>query len=1072
MLSLRAMNQVTVQEAIRIAIGHHQAGRLPEAEAIYRQVLQHQPDYPDALHLLGVIALQVGQHQAAAELIGRAVAVAPDAADYYPNLGEALRNLDRLEDAAAALQRAIALNPNLVAAYNNLGIVLKQLKRYDEAIVVCRRAVELNPRHFQALNNLAAACKLNGDNAAAIGYYRQALAVNPDSADICNNLGAALQDEDNDEEALVYLRRAIELKPDLNPAHALVLTLQKRVRADAWLTSQDMAGWEDWGKRHAAAPKISVIVCSIDEAKLEKVRNNFSERLNGENWELIAIRDARSLCEGYNRGIRQSSGEILIFAHDDIEILSPDFRHKLKCYLNACDVLGVAGTRRLIGPSWVNAGWPWLHGQVVHPDGAAWKICLYGVTTPLQMDIQALDGLFFACRREVAEKIGFDENTFDGFHFYDLDFTFSAYRAGFRLGVANDIAVIHYSEGNYNATWEGYAQRFLAKHGAALEQQPHAKDLRILAQVETKTQALSFCNLYLINNYPGNNYADWVRVFDTPSVAELDQQRAASREWAAPPLLSILMPVYNAPEIWLRRALDSVLAQTWPHWELCIADDASPAIHVRTVLDEYQRRDARIKVIYRATNGHISAASNSALELATGQFTALLDHDDELPPHALYRVAQEIAAHPDCALIYSDEDKLTPDGRRKDAYFKPDWNPDLFLSQNTLSHLGVYRTALIRDIGGFRESYEGSQDYDLALRAIERIKPEQIHHIPQVLYHWRAIEGSTAAVGGVVEKPYAVKAALKALGEHLQRTGQDATVAESPEADGAYRVSYRLPSPPPLVSLIIPTRNGLELLRQCIDSLLAQTRYPNYEILVIDNDSDDPATLDYLTALRDQGHARILRDPQPFNYSALNNAAVREARGELIGLLNNDLEVLTPDWLDEMAGHAVRPEIGAVGARLWYPDDTLQHGGVVLVGGVAGHAHKNLKRGKHGYFQRGILTQNLSAVTAACLVMRKAVFEEVGGLDETLTVAFNDVDLCLKIRAHGHRIVWTPYAELYHHESATRGNDDTPEKSARFSAEIQIMQQRWGALLRNDPAYNPNLTLDRENYSLAWPPRV
>lgn len=1066
------MNAVTVQEAVRIAITHHQAGRLPEAETIYRQILQHQPSHPDALHLLGVIALQVGQHEAAIELIGKAIAANPSAADYYPNLGEALRQAGRLDEAVTAFRRAIELNPELVAAYNNLGIVLKELKRYDEAIAACRRAAELNPGHFQARNNLAAACKLNGDLDAAIGHYRAALKLSPDNAEICSNLGSALHERGDEEEALSFLRRAIELKPDLNPAHALVLALQKRVREDAWLISQDMAGWESWAAGwRTLAPRISVIVCSIDEDKLEKVRTNYTERLAGEDWEFIAIRDARSLCEGYQRGLRQSSGEILIYSHDDIEILSPDFRHKLKCYLNACDLVGVAGTRRLIGPSWVRAGWPWLHGQVTHPDkdSGGYKICLYGVNTPLQMDIQALDGLFFACRREVAEKISFDAVTFDGFHFYDLDFSFSAFQAGFRLGVANDIAVIHYSEGNYDAAWERYAERFLAKHGATLDKSEPAKDLRILAQVETKLQALSFCNLYLTNNYPANNYTDWVRVFDTPSADELARQRTESRDWPNPPLISLLMPVYNTDETWLRRAIESVLAQTWPHWELCIADDASPAPHVKTILEEYQRRDARIKVAYRTANGHISAASNSALELVEGEFTALLDHDDELPPTALYWVAREIAAHPECELIYSDEDKITPDGQRQDAYFKPDWNPDLFLSQNTISHLGIYRTETIRRLGGFREGFEGSQDYDLALRVVDAIRPEQIRHIPRVLYHWRILPGSTSLAIG--EKSYAADAARRAIADHLARREIAAEVSDEDAGPGMYRVRYRLPAAPPLVSLIIPTRNGLALLRQCVENILAKTSYPNYEILIVDNGSDDTATLDYLVQLEAQGRARILRDPRPFNYSALNNAAAREASGTLIGLLNNDLEVITPDWLDEMVSHALRPEIGAVGARLWYPDDTLQHGGVLLIGGVAAHAHRKQRKGCAGYLGRAALIQNFSAVTAACLVVRKTVFDEAGGFDEELAVTFNDVDLCLKIQALGYRNLWTPYAELYHHESATRGADDNPEKRARFAAERTLMQQRWGNLLSNDPAYNPNLTLDRENFGLAWPPR-
>jgi len=381
----------------------------------------------------------------------------------------------------------------------------------------------------------------------------------------------------------------------------------------------------------------------------------------------------------------------------------------------------------------------------------------------------------------------------------------------------------------------------------------------------------------------------------------------------------------------------------------------------------------------------------------------------------------------------------------------------------------VYRTETIKRVGGFREGFEGSQDYDLALRVIDAIRPEQIRHIPRVLYHWRILPGSTSLAIG--EKSYATDAARRAIADHLARQGTAAEVSDEDTGPGMYRVRYRLPADPPLVSLIIPTRNGLALLRQCVESILAKTSYPNYEILIVDNGSDDEATLAYLADLENGNHARILRDPRPFNYSALNNAAVREARGELIGLLNNDLEVITPDWLDELVSHALRPGIGAVGARLWYPDDTLQHGGVLLIGGVAAHAHRKQRKDCAGYAGRASLIQNFSAVTAACLVIRKATFEEVGGFDETLAVTFNDVDLCLKIRALGYRNQWTPHAELYHHESVTRGIDDTPEKRARFAAERSLMQQRWGDLLRNDPAYNPNLTLDRENFGLAWPPR-
>jgi glycosyltransferase involved in cell wall biosynthesis len=563
-------------------------------------------------------------------------------------------------------------------------------------------------------------------------------------------------------------------------------------------------------------------------------------------------------------------------------------------------------------------------------------------------------------------------------------------------------------------------------------------------------------------------YAQWIDLYDRLNPARLLAYKDRLAHLPRQPLISILVPVYNSPERWLARAIASVRGQLYQNWELCLADDTSTAAHVRPLLEQVAREDARIKVVFREANGHISAASNSALELATGEFIALLDHDDELPPHALAEVALALAVRPDADLIYSDEDKIDEEGRRFAPYFKPDFLPDLFLSQNYLTHLAVYRAELLRRAGGFRLGFEGSQDWDLALRAIELTAPARIVHIPKVLYHWRAIAGSTALT--LDQKNYHVDAARKALADHLQRTGRRAELRAVP--GGHWRLQHPLPAPPPLVSIIIPTRNGLEHLRRCVDSLRQKTTYPHYEILIVDNGSNDPATLAWLREISAQG-VRVLPYPHPFNYSAINNFAAKEAQGELLALLNNDLEVITSDWLEEMAAQALRPEIGAVGAMLYYPDDRIQHAGAVLgIGGVAGHAFKLFRRGTDGAFNRARLVQNYSVVTAACLVIRKELFFKVGGLDEqTLAVAFNDIDFCLKVRATGVRNLWTPFAEFYHYESATRGGEDTPEKQARFRREVEAMLARWDGQLRNDPAYNPNLSLESEDFALAFPPR-
>lgn len=560
-------------------------------------------------------------------------------------------------------------------------------------------------------------------------------------------------------------------------------------------------------------------------------------------------------------------------------------------------------------------------------------------------------------------------------------------------------------------------------------------------------------------------YSDWIEHTERPRLPSPAQQRAEAAAWAWTPTLSIVIPTWNTDLPMLRACLDSVLVQGYAHWELCIADDASTKPGVRELLAEYAGKDARIKVHYRAANGHIVAASNSALELATGDFVVLLDHDDELAPHALFAVAKALQQRPSAQLLYSDEDKLDTEGKRCSPYFKPDYAPDLLYSQNYFSHLGVYRRELVQAVGGFRTGYEGSQDYDLVLRCVARVAdPRDIVHIPEILYHWRIVEGSTA--GGHDQKSYASEAGRKALQDYFDQAGHPVTV--SVRAPGIYRHSWAMPDPAPLVSLIVPTRDGYQVLKTCIDSILAKTSYRSYEILIVDNQSTCPDTLAYMAGLEAAGKVRVLRYDRPFNYSAINNFAAAHARGSILGLINNDVEVISPDWLSEMVSHAARGDIGCVGAKLYYPNDTVQHGGVVCgLGGIANHSHRHFAKDSPGYFGRLWVIHNLSAVTAAVLLVRKTVFDEVGGLDEAgLPVAFNDVDLCLKVAKAGYRNLWTPFAELYHHESVSRGSDETPEKRARFLGECAVMYARWEKELASDPYYNPNLTRHREDFSL------
>jgi GT2 family glycosyltransferase len=569
---------------------------------------------------------------------------------------------------------------------------------------------------------------------------------------------------------------------------------------------------------------------------------------------------------------------------------------------------------------------------------------------------------------------------------------------------------------------------------------------------------------------PALTYRSWVAEYDTLRKKDVKLINRRLSHLSYQPLISVLMPLYNTPEPWLRRALESVCEQVYPHWELCIGNDASTAPHVRRVLDEFARRDARIRVVHRPRNGHIVAASNSALELVRGEFIALMDSDDELPRHALYMVAEELNAHPDADLIYSDEDKMDDKGVRYEPYFKSELNPDLFLSQNLVNHLGVYRTSLVRELGGFLQEALGSQDYDLALRVLERTTPERVRHIPHVLYHWRAISGSGAL--DLNDKPYAHQAARTAIRTHLQRRGVQVEVVAA--GVGQYhRVIYPLPTPRPPVTVIMLSGGKPQYLAMGLTSVLRKTNYDNLRLLLMPNRVQQPESLQLIEDARRDPRVTVLPYDDPFNFSRMNNLGVGKCTSELVVFFNDDLDVINGDWLDELVRHGVRPEVAAVGPMLFYPDNTIQHAGVVVgINGVASHVHKCFGRGQHGYFGRAGLIQNFSALTAGCLLMRRSVFQEVGGFDEELPVAFNDVDLCLRIREKGYLLTWTPYAQLYHHESVTLGRHDSPARAEQFRKETNYLKQRWKHILGADPYYSPNLSLKSEDFGLAFPPRV
>lgn len=546
-------------------------------------------------------------------------------------------------------------------------------------------------------------------------------------------------------------------------------------------------------------------------------------------------------------------------------------------------------------------------------------------------------------------------------------------------------------------------------------------------------------------------------------------------------LFSIIIPVYNTDPDYLRSCLNSVVMQSYENWELCIVDDASTNFDTKKVLHEFEKLipSEKFNIHYRESNGHICEASNDAVKMASGDFLVLVDHDDLLHLDALYWIAKCIDKNHDVNLVYTDEDKLCQTTNRFiSPHFKPAFNLNLLLSYNYICHLSAFRRSIVQKVNGFRSGYEGSQDYDLALRVIAQSNRNQVAHIPIPLYHWRVHQESTAARSS--SKDYTTDAGLMALTDFLSGYKLNQKYLETPSvistSPNRYRVLWPLKKGnEPTVELIIPTKDKANILRTAVESIFKNTDYRNYRITIVDNGSKDQDTLDLFTYLKKKysNKLRILQYNKPFNYSAINNYAVSKSDSKLVGLVNNDIEVINADWLTELVSLAIQDDVGCVGAKLYYSDERIQHAGVIIgIGGVAGHSHKYLPRSECGYMDRLLYPQETSAVTAACLIIKRSIYNQVKGLNETnLKIAFNDVDFCLRVHQAGFRNIWTPYAELYHYESISRGAEDNPEKIARFNSEIEYMLQRWAIhdsnYLPMCPHYSPFLTNMSEDFSLS-----
>ena len=554
------------------------------------------------------------------------------------------------------------------------------------------------------------------------------------------------------------------------------------------------------------------------------------------------------------------------------------------------------------------------------------------------------------------------------------------------------------------------------------------------------------------------DYKEW---YENHRVLEKDLEEQKNVHFFKEPLISIIVPIYNTPITFLRQMIDSVQQQSYEKWELCFGNASPEKQEIRQVLEEY-KSDKRIKEIAIPENKGIAENTNKAMTISEGEFIGLLDHDDLLAPNALYEVVKVLNENNLAEVVYTDEDKVTADLEEHfRPHFKPDFNLDLLRSNNYICHFFVASRDLIKRVGGFRPEFNGAQDYDLILRCTEQAK--QIVHIPKILYHWRVHKASTA--DNPASKMYAFDAGKRAIEEHLVRCRTKGTVQHTKDL-GFYRVKYEVCGEP-LVSIIIPNKDQSEALKKCLDSIREKTSYRNYEIIIVENNSEEPETFAFYKKIAGE-KIKIVTWEGEFNYSAINNFGVRHARGDYLLLLNNDVEIINGDWLTEMLSHCQRKEVGIVGAKLYYPDNTIQHAGIIIgIGGVAGSVFVGLPRAFSGYLHKASIQLDLSAVTAACMLVKRSVFEQVGGLEEKLKVAFNDVDFCLRVREKGYLVVYDPYAELYHYESKTRGAEDTKEKIRRFQTEIEYMRSHWiGLLKKGDPYYNCNLSLTKWDYSL------
>ncbi|PPT07178.1 Glycosyl transferase group 2 family protein [Geitlerinema sp. FC II] len=1000
--------------------------RWEKAIAAFRQALRLEPEFAGAYRNFAKVWEKIGDEARAVECWHRALEIEPEwaTAVEHLTLGNRWVKLGNLEKAERAYRRAIDLDGGLLNAWHNLGEVLSRRGEWEAAIECYGRLAEIDPQQVSAQRDLARLLWEKGLQEDSIAVYRRALAFAPDAFELNFGLAEALWELERWEDAIEVYDRLRELKPQdglMQAKFAEALLMVDRVEEAIAVLERSLAVCpQEWYLHH---------VMGDARSKQEKWKKAVKAYKRA-----IAINPDFSWSH-HNLGealMRREKFKAAVKAYKQAIRLNPEFKwsffHLGRALLEVERFGGAVRAFKQVKK--LDATTPWLAKHLG----------------------DALQGLARANAKEAVEwyRRAIEEHSED-LQSYHKALDLKSDDVELYVKLADELARQGQDDGatifyQIAADLEPKRADISAKIGKELIKKKLA--------VETKPEF----------SFVSENYQRWWQK-NAPRPADLQQMADTVCALKYQPLISVVMPTYNTPISFLQEAIESAIAQVYPHWELCIADDASNDPEVRQVLNFYAAKDSRIKVCFRVENGHISAASNSALELATGEFVTLLDHDDLLTPDALYEVALLLNRRPEADMIYSDEDKINEKYQLCDPFFKPDWSPDSFLSQMYTCHLGVYRRELIERIGRFRVGYEGSQDYDLVLRLTEQTS--SIFHIPKILYHWRIHSASASSSAEV--KPYAYLAATKAIQEAIQRRGEPGKVFQHLKSKGTYIVRYKI-SDHKKVSIIIPTRNLGQVLDRCLNSIFTKTTYPNYEVILIDNGSDESEALNVIERWKEKESSRFkcYRLDIPFNHSKLNNYAVEKAEGDYLLFLNNDTEALVPDWIEGMVEQAQRPTIGAVGAFLLYPDDdTIQHAGVVLgLRGLANHSHKHFPHHSFGYFGKLCSVSNYSAVTGACLMCRRDLFQQVGGFEEELAVAFNDVDFCLKILKEGYFNVCLPHVVLYHHESKSRGSDDTPEKQNRVVREIQFMQARWKAVIDRDPHYSIHLTRNKEDYSL------